>query len=68
MLVAGTTLSWLSGAGSSALFSMCTLQYVYLVKGRMCFTWEPFVLISPENASSEAVKKGYFYNFKSNAI
>lgn len=34
----------------------------------MCFSWETFVLINPENTSIEAVKKGYFYNFKSNAI
>lgn len=63
MLVAGARLSWLSGAGSSALFSMCTLQCVYLEKERMCFNWEPFILVSPENTSHEAVKKGYFLQF-----
>lgn len=62
MLVAGIRLSSLSGAGSSALFSMCTLQYVYLGKERMCFSWEPFILISPKNTAIDAVKKGCFYN------
>lgn len=68
MFMAGTRLSWLSGAGSWALFSTCALQCTYLESERMCFTWEPFILISPENTSIEAVKKGYFSNFRSNAI
>lgn len=28
-----------------------------LGKGRMCFSWETFILINPENTSIEAVKK-----------